>query len=306
MTVDHGLQAGLGRARGRPPPRLLRNLGLDPVTVVRVEVGRDGGPEAAARDRPVRGPADGGRPSTAPASPSATPSTTRPRPCCSGSAAAPGPARSPGWSTRAARPFWRPLLGIRRATTRAACAALELPVWDDPWNDDPAYTRVRLRTEALPLLEDVLGGGVAPALARTAALLREDLDLLDALAGAELDRLARRTGLPRGRRRPPCPPRCAAGCCGAGCAAAACPICRRSTWPPSTRCSPPGAGRAGSTYRAARASSGRLAGWSCCPRRDRGTRTAEPRGAVRDRACDRRPERWVPTTATARTSTTCC
>ena len=28
-----------------------------------------------------------------------------------------------------------------------------------------------------------------------------------------------------------------------------------------------GAGRAGSTYRAARASSGRLAGWSCCPRR---------------------------------------
>jgi len=86
--------------------------------------------------------------------------------------------------------WWRPLLGIRRETTRTACAAQELPVWDDPWNTDPAYTRVRLRTEALPLLEDVLGGGVAPALARTAALLREDLDLLDRLAGAELDGLA--------------------------------------------------------------------------------------------------------------------
>jgi tRNA(Ile)-lysidine synthase len=36
----------------------------------------------------------------------------------------------------------------------------------------------------LPLLEEVLGGGVAPALARTAALLREDLDALDALAAA--------------------------------------------------------------------------------------------------------------------------
>jgi len=86
-------------------------------------------------------------------------------------------------------PFWRPLLGIRRSTTRAACAALELPVWDDPWNDDPAYTRVRLRAEVLPLLEDVLGGGVAPALARTAALLREDLDALDALAAVAQARL---------------------------------------------------------------------------------------------------------------------
>jgi tRNA(Ile)-lysidine synthase len=95
-------------------------------------------------------------------------------------------------------PFWRPLLGIRRAATRAACAALELPVWDDPWNDDPAYTRVRLRSEALPLLEDVLGGGVAPALARTAALLREDLDLLDGLAAAERDRIGDATGLPAG------------------------------------------------------------------------------------------------------------
>jgi tRNA(Ile)-lysidine synthase len=51
------------------------------------------------------------------------------------------------------------------------------------------YTRVRLRQEVLPLLEDVLGGGAAPALARTAALLREDLDALDALAAGELDAL---------------------------------------------------------------------------------------------------------------------
>ena len=80
--------------------------------------------------------------------------------------------------------WWRPLLGVRRDTTRAACAAQELPVWDDPWNADPAYTRVRLRTDVLPLLEEVLGGGVAPALARTAAQLREDLDALDALAAA--------------------------------------------------------------------------------------------------------------------------
>jgi tRNA(Ile)-lysidine synthase len=67
-------------------------------------------------------------------------------------------------------------------------------VWEDPWNTDPAYTRVRLRDEVLPLLEDVLGGGVAAALARTAELLREDLDALDGLAAAELARLAGEAG----------------------------------------------------------------------------------------------------------------
>jgi tRNA(Ile)-lysidine synthase len=46
------------------------------------------------------------------------------------------------------------------------------------------------------LLEEVLGGGVAAALARTAGLLRDDLDLLDALAAAELDRLDVGHGLP--------------------------------------------------------------------------------------------------------------
>jgi tRNA(Ile)-lysidine synthase len=43
-------------------------------------------------------------------------------------------------------------------------------------------------------MDDVLGGGVAPALARTAAMLREDLDALDALAADELGRLAATDG----------------------------------------------------------------------------------------------------------------
>ena len=67
---------------------------------------------------------------------------------------------------------------MRRATTEAACAALGLEPWHDPHNDDPSLQRVRLRHEVLPLLEDVLQGGVAEALARTAALLQDDLDAL--------------------------------------------------------------------------------------------------------------------------------
>lgn len=68
----------------------------------------------------------------------------------------------------------RPLLGIRRSQTRAACDALIVAVWDDPHNDDPRFTRVRIRNEALPLLEDILGGGVVAALGRTAAMLQQD------------------------------------------------------------------------------------------------------------------------------------
>ncbi len=79
-------------------------------------------------------------------------------------------------------PWGRPLLGVRRETTRQVCADLGLEPWEDPHNSSPEFTRVRLRTEVLPLLEEVLGGGVAGALARTAAQLREDGGVLDALA----------------------------------------------------------------------------------------------------------------------------
>ena len=79
-------------------------------------------------------------------------------------------------------PWLRPLLGLRRADTAAACRAQGVSFWDDPHNLDPRFTRVRLRREVLPLLEDVLGGGVAEALARTAAQLRDDGEALDAAA----------------------------------------------------------------------------------------------------------------------------
>ncbi len=59
---------------------------------------------------------------------------------------------------------------------------------------------MRLRTEVLPLLEDVLGGGVAEALARTAAALREDTDALDDARGPGA---RRRRGRWRRWRSPP-------------------------------------------------------------------------------------------------------
>jgi tRNA(Ile)-lysidine synthase len=193
VTVDHGLQPGSADRAGATAA-LLRGLGLDPVVVVRVDVGTGGGPEAAART--ARYAALSGE-AAAHGARVALGHTLddQAETVLLGLGRGSGP-RSVAGMVVHRPPWWRPLLGVRRATTRAACAAQGLPVWDDPWNTDPAYRRARLRAEVLPLLEDVLGGGVAPALARTADLLREDLDALDALAAGHLVRLAGPGGLP--------------------------------------------------------------------------------------------------------------
>lgn len=83
----------------------------------------------------------------------------------------------------------RPLLGLRRATTVTACADLGLTWWDDPANADPRHARVRVRHRVLPVLEAELGPGIAAALARTAGLLRDDADALDAAARAAVTAL---------------------------------------------------------------------------------------------------------------------
>ena len=191
VTVDHGLQPGSDE-RAAATAELLEKLGLAPVEVVRVDVGPAGGPEAAARS--ARYAALEGA-ATAHGARIALGHTLddQAETVLLGLGRGSGPRSVAGMLARRGI-WWRPLLGVRRTTTRAACAAQGLPVWDDPWNTDPAYTRARLRAEVLPLMDDVLGGGVAPALARTAEMLREDLDALDALAAAELRRLVAADG----------------------------------------------------------------------------------------------------------------
>ena len=78
-------------------------------------------------------------------------------------------------------PYARPLLGVTRAQTEAACREAGLEPWRDPHNSDPTYARVRARA-ALGELDAVLGPGLGAALARSADLLRDDADLLDELA----------------------------------------------------------------------------------------------------------------------------
>jgi tRNA(Ile)-lysidine synthase len=78
--------------------------------------------------------------------------------------------------------YLRPFLEITRAQTVAACKELNLDPWSDPHNDDESFLRVKARKNVLPLMESELGPGIRDALVRTAQLLRDDADALDALA----------------------------------------------------------------------------------------------------------------------------
>lgn len=184
VVVDHGLQDG-SAAVAREAARQTASLGLD-ADVVGVHVGGDGGPEAAARDA-RRGAllADGDHPVLL-----AHTLDDQAETVLLGLGRGSGPRSLAGMRPvdgRWLRPFVLPApLGLRRADTEEICRVHGLEPWHDPHNADPRFRRSRVRTEVLPLLDDVLGGGVVAALARTAQQLRADVDLLDALA-AEVD-----------------------------------------------------------------------------------------------------------------------
>ena len=80
----------------------------------------------------------------------------------------------------------RPLLGMRRADTHAICAALGVPVFHDPTNEDRALRRVAVRLDVLPLLNSIAGRDLVPVLARQSDVLREESQFLDELAAAAL------------------------------------------------------------------------------------------------------------------------
>lgn len=79
-----------------------------------------------------------------------------------------------------------PILGLRRAETRALCQAVGLDPVVDPSNDDPRHRRNRIRHEVLPLLDDVAARDVVPLLARFAELADASVAVLEDLA-ADVD-----------------------------------------------------------------------------------------------------------------------
>lgn len=80
----------------------------------------------------------------------------------------------------------RPLLRFTREQTTAYCETRDLAWRDDPTNEGDIYVRGRLRHGLLVQLRSLHPAAEANVL-RTAELLREETELLDALVEAELD-----------------------------------------------------------------------------------------------------------------------
>jgi tRNA(Ile)-lysidine synthase len=189
LIVDHGLQPGSAAVAETARTQAVE-LGCVDAQVLCVHVGNDGGPEAAARAARY---AALGAYHHGPVLLAHT-LDDQAETVLLGLGRGSG-ARSIAGMRPHDPPWCRPLLGVRRATTHAACLELGLTAWQDPHNSDRRFTRSRLRLEVLPLLEDVLGGGVAEALARTATALREDTELIDTLAARSLPEVTAGSGL---------------------------------------------------------------------------------------------------------------
>jgi tRNA(Ile)-lysidine synthase len=189
VVVDHGLQPDSAAVAERAADAC-RAIGINDVEIRRVQVGRKVAPRQP-RVLPVAGRCLTWRKSGAPSrSCWPTRSTIRPRPCCCAWRAAPVRAR-----LRRCSPAMG--LGIDRSwiyrDTRAQVARerfepLGFTPWDDPHNHDSRFARVRVR-KSLALLETELGPGLTANLARSAKLLGDDADALDAWALGDFARI---------------------------------------------------------------------------------------------------------------------
>jgi tRNA(Ile)-lysidine synthase len=212
VVVDHGLQPGSAQVAAQAAA-CCRALGLDPVEVARVTVTGAGGVEAAARAVRYAALAEAAERHGAAAVLLGHTRDDQAEGVLLGLARGSG-TRSLAGMAPVRGLLRRPLLGVGRERTHAACAALGLEPWHDPTNVAPLVAdggadldgsgaqpaaappgapaptpplRSRVRSRVLPVLERELGPGAAEALARTADVLREDADALDALAAALLD-----------------------------------------------------------------------------------------------------------------------
>ena len=181
VTVDHGLQVDSAEVAARAASSAAA-LGVETV-VVRVDVQGEGGPEAAAREARYRVlrqvAAEIGAAAVLLGHTLDDQAETVMLGLARGSGAASLQGMAPSREDEDGLRWLRPLLGVRRETTRAFCAASGLTPWEDPHNLDDRFARVRVRRRVLPVLEAELGPGIAEALARTAEQLREDAEAFD-------------------------------------------------------------------------------------------------------------------------------
>jgi tRNA(Ile)-lysidine synthase len=181
VTVDHGLQEGSAK-RAELVVSQLAAMGVDETVSARADVEAPGlGPEAAARAARYALLDQVRERFEAEAVLLGHTRDDQAETVLMGLARGSG-GRSIAGMRRSFDHYRRPLLDVSHPDTVTACQVEGLEVWDDPHNADDTFTRVRVRRRLLPVLEEELGPGVTESLARTADLVRADMDLLDAYA----------------------------------------------------------------------------------------------------------------------------
>lgn len=187
IIVDHGLLPNSADVAKRAEAQV-RKAGIATVHIEKVSVGREGGLEAAARKAryeaiEARVDAEGGR---SPVILTGHTMDDQAETVLLALARGSGARALSGIPVRRGR-IVRPFLSVRRSTTIAACEAQGLEPWMDPMNEpDSGPRRSALRGVVMPALIEVLGPGVVPGLARSAALLQADADELERQARAAI------------------------------------------------------------------------------------------------------------------------
>lgn len=88
----------------------------------------------------------------------------------------------------------RPLLEVTRAELRAYLVGRGVTWVDDETNDDVGNPRNRIRHRVLPELDRAAGGATRPAIARAAALIRDDSEWLEELSRERFRSVVTQTG----------------------------------------------------------------------------------------------------------------
>ncbi|QSB05051.1 tRNA lysidine(34) synthetase TilS [Natronoglycomyces albus] len=185
VTVDHQLQEG-SDVRAKRVAEWAHEQGMDPVEVETVDVGRAGGPEAAARDARYAALTDSGRRHHAKAILLGHTRDDQAETVLLALARGAGPRGLAGMPAISGV-YRRPLLDIPRADTVDACARSGLEAWEDPHNSDPRFRRSRLRG-VMDTLTQTLGEGLVDNLARSARLIASDNSYLDEQAAAMVEK----------------------------------------------------------------------------------------------------------------------
>jgi tRNA(Ile)-lysidine synthase len=191
LTVDHGLQRKSAAVAIQTQQKLLA-IGFKQALIKKVNVGKTGGPEAAARksryqaleqvrletksDWIVLGHTLDDQAETV----------------LLGLARGSGARSLSGMSVVTGK-LLRPLLSVGRKATVQFCKDEQIQFWKDPQNRSLKFLRVRVRSKVIPFLEKQLGPGIALNLIRSADQLKIDDDYLSAVAVRQFKKLAKTT-----------------------------------------------------------------------------------------------------------------